>query len=68
MARDAADLVSLVLRLAADPVALDVAGRSARRVVESHRGALTRTIDFLEAALRASTPLHAPTGHAAART
>ena len=68
MARDPSDLAALVLRLAGDKAALDAAGASARRVVEANRGALTRTLDYLEAALRVPPSLCASTGHAAART
>jgi 3-deoxy-D-manno-octulosonic-acid transferase len=61
MARDPSDLAALVLRLASDKAALDAAGASARRVVEGNRGALTRTLDYLEAALRVPPSLCAST-------
>jgi 3-deoxy-D-manno-octulosonic-acid transferase len=64
MAQDASELASLVLRLAADPKAIDAAGTSARRVVESQRGALARTLDHMEAALRSSAPMDASAGRA----
>ena len=50
MARDAEELAALVCRLASDTRAREDAGARARRVVESNRGALARTLDLLVAA------------------
>jgi len=47
-ARDAEELSSLVLRLSADPVARRVASAMARKVVETNRGAMDRTLALIE--------------------
>jgi 3-deoxy-D-manno-octulosonic-acid transferase len=55
--RDAADLGRTAARLLADPAGRRVAGTMARRVVEANRGALRRTLDLMEAALRDPAPV-----------
>ncbi len=50
VARDAEELATLVLRLAGDPAARRVASAIARRVIETNRGAMDRTLALIEEA------------------
>jgi 3-deoxy-D-manno-octulosonic-acid transferase len=50
IARDAEELAALVLRLSADPTARRVASSMARKVVETNRGAMERTVALIEEA------------------